>query len=419
MRRVLIIASIVIVLAGIGVFIYLRLSPGAMLTTFSPEGNGGLPIAGQQGTTTENGTASEPVEGSAGEVPTTVSPRLVKISTGPVVPGEVAVDITSAGEAVASSTQASSSAAVMVNYLMRESGNVFSYRTDTRTNTRTNNQTIPGIQSAAWLPDGSVAFVRYLSGDDLSTINTYALPASSQSNASSSTAGRGFFLPQNLSDIAVSPTGVLTIASGVNGSVAAVEQTDGIHGNELFSTPLSSIRASFAGKSILVFTKPSALLDGFAFLVSPTGLFSRIVGPQPGLTALASPQGTWVLASYLQGGTLRTELVSTGTGEIVPLPIATIADKCVWATDESTLYCGVPTNLSPNGTYPDDWYQGTIQFSDRVWQVNVRGRYVTLILDFQKETGGSLDAETLAVDPQQTALVFINKNDGSLWSFSL
>jgi hypothetical protein len=215
--------------------------------------------------------------------------------------------------------------------------------------------------------------------------------------------------------------GVLTTASGVNGSAVSLVRTDGTHPVALFTTPLASIRTSFAGKNqYLVFTKPSSTLSGYAFIVDAGGHFSRVSGPHDGLVALASPSGKMVLVSYVQnGGAMHTELVTVATGTTIPLPVATIADKCVWTADDASIYCGIPVNVDPTRSYPDDWYQGAAHFSDRIWKIQVAGRYAQLVLDFSEAGKGDLDAEALAVNPANTLLVFVNKNDGSLWSFSL
>lgn len=401
MRRTLTISVVVIVVLGLGVVAYFYFFPGTATITTAP-GTSSLPVAGPAAPGEEAGeTAELPLEGALG-APTEVAPRLVKISAGPVVPGEAVVS---------RKGTASTSPEAVVNYIERQSGNVFSYSTLTKTITRTSNKTVPGIQSASWLPSASVAFVRYMSGTDLSTINTYAL--------SSSGAG-GFFLPQNLADIAVASTSILTLASGVNGSSVSSTRTDGTRSSELFTTPLSSVRISFAGKSqYLVFTKPSASLAGGAFLVDTAGRFSRIAGPLNGLVALASPSGKWVLISYSLDNAMQMKIINTATMDSFQLPVATIADKCVWTSSDSSLYCGIPINPSSLNSYPDDWYQGVVHFSDRIWKIDVAGRYAQLVLDFSKETTGVLDAHALAVDPLGTTLVFINKNDGSLWSYSL
>ncbi|MDP2652353.1 MAG: hypothetical protein Q8O94_04405, partial [bacterium] len=161
MRRTLTIAAIVLILIGIGMGVYFYFFAGAPGVTVAPGGTS-FPIAGQ-GTTPITGETTAPVAGS----PQPVTARLVKISAGPVVPGEAVVNKAAAN--------ASSSPETTVNYIERQSGNVFAYYVRAGTLTRTSNKTIPGIMSALWLPDASSAFVRYLSGSDFSTINTYAL----------------------------------------------------------------------------------------------------------------------------------------------------------------------------------------------------------------------------------------------------
>ncbi len=395
MRRTLIIAAIVLLLAVAGVAAYFFFMRSANVTV-APGGDTGLPVAGQGTPPSQEVTIIPPSSGTA----TSVSSRLVKVSEGPIVPGEIVIN---------KGGSASSSSEVIAQYIERQSGNIFSYSTATKRSTRISNKTLPGIQSALWLPNGSFAFVRYLSGADFSTINTYALP---------STGTNGFFLSQNLSGISLSSTNVLTLSSGVNGSVASLSRTDGSHTAEIFRTPLSSLIISFAGKNqYLAYTKPSSSLQGDAFLVDTTGHFSRIAGPLYGLTALTSPSGKWALISYTLGNTMQMRLVHTVTGESIPLPIATIAEKCVWTNDDSSLYCGVPVN-PPSSRYPDDWYQGIVHFSDRIWRIDVTSRYAQLVLDFTAETKDVLDASSLALDPSGTTLVFLNKNDSSLWSYS-
>jgi hypothetical protein len=400
MKRALIILVALLILMAIGVLIYFYFFASKASIAVAPTGSSGLPIAGNNSTAGGKNNSSK----TQGNTPVSVAPRLVEINAGPITPGEVVVDVPA--------KNASSSPDVLATYIERESGNVFSYSVQTNKNTRTSNKTIPGIQVADWLPNASAAFVRYLSGDDFSTINTYALNADGSD---------GLFLPQDLADIAVSSTSVLTLASGVNGSVASLENTDGTGASTIFTTPLSELRVSFAGKNkYLAYTKPSAGLAGDAFIVDASGHFSRIAGPLDGLTALASHSGTWVLISYVLNNALQMELINTATNETVPLPVATITDKCVWTNDDSAIYCGIPTNTSSDDAYPDDWYQGAVQFSDKIWKIDVSGRFAQLTLDFGGATNGTLlDAEALAIDPSNTELVFINKNDNSLWGYQL
>lgn len=405
MRRAFIIAAIVIVVFGLGIvgyFIFFPSSPSVVVTQ-TPSGTS-LPVAGSQ-PAPQTGTGTGPAPGavSSGTVPAAVAvtARLAKISSGPVVFGEAVVD--------QPAVNASSTPDVLVNFIDRQSGNIFGYSMQTHTLTRTSNRTVPGIQSAAWVPNGTLAFVRYLTGSDFSLINTYALFGSGSG---------GFFLPQGLADVAVASTSVLTLASGVNGSTVSLSHIDGSHTVALFSTPLSSIRIAYAGKTAyLVTTKAASDIPGDAFLADSTGHFTRIAGPLDGLAALPSPLGKWVFVTYIQNG-MQSELVNPATGEVLPLPLSTIADKCVWAADDSAVYCGIP-NPIPSGTYPDDWYQGVAQFSDQIWKIDVNGRFAQLVDDVSADAKTPIDVTAPALDKNGSLLVFVNKNDGSLWAYSL
>ena len=394
-RPITIIASVVVLL-GIGVFVYFFFFTGSPAVDVGQQG-GGLPLAGQGTLPTDTSGTS----GSDTDAPEAVTAKLVKITDGPAVPGFA---ITSKPASASSTTQTS------VSYIDRASGNVYVYSPATKAITRTSNRTLPGIQSASWLPDASGAVVRYLSGADSSTINSYFLRASGT---------EGFFLPQNLSGVAVSSTTILSLASAGNGSLVSGSKTDGSGTKQLFASPLSSLYLSFLGKTgYLVGTKASATLPGFVFSVNARGEFSRLAGPLSGLSALASPSGAWLAESYVSEGVMRVALVDTTTRELIALPIGTLIEKCVWALDSKSLYCGVPTS-PPTATYPDDWYQGAVHFSDKIWKVDVAGRYAQLILDFKKETDSALDATALTTDTPGSLLVFLNKNDGSVWSYSL
>lgn len=408
MRRTLIITAGAIVLVGVGVVVY--------YTFFAS--SGGLAVAPTAGATLP-GAASNPATAppdtgaAAGSLAATrVNDRLVEISQGPVVPGEVALDVVATTSlTTASSTSASSTPDIAIRYIEQESGNIFSYLVRAGTLTRISNKTLPGIEAAHWLPSGATAFTTYLAGSDSSIVTTYGL---------ASDGSTGFFLPQGLADISVAATGVLTLASGTSGSVASLLHPDGSHAAQAFTTPLSSLRASFApAVGYLAFTKPSSSLPGYAYTVSTAGQFTRIAGPLPGLVALASPSGKLALVSYSTAGVMHMELVDTKTGGVTPLPVATIADKCVWTLDDSAIYCGIPVAPPTSYSYPDDWYQGAISFNDRLWKIDVAGKYAQLVLDFGATTNAALDAENLTLDPKSTVLVFRNKNDGSLWSYSL
>ncbi len=407
MRRTFIIIASVIFLLAVGFGGYFFFVHRARVVV-APRGEAIFPTSKK----TVSGGAAKTTTGTTSVVVTPVAStlsgsstraRLVKITSGPVVPGVVVFD-------TATTTATTTAAGAVVRYIERKSGNVYSYTISSGMLSRLSNKTIPGVEQAVWLSDGSLAYLRYLSTTN--NMETYALPASGVG---------GFFFAQGISGIAADGSkALLATASGENGSIVTQTKINDTSPFTAFQTPLSSITVSFSGENYLVYTKPSATIAGYAFVVNKkTGAWVRIAGPLDGLVAKASPNGSTVLISYVDAsGNMQMELVTVATHQAIPLPVATIATKCVWAPDSSAIYCGIPIN-PPHATYPDNWYQGTVAFNDRIWKINVKSRYAQLVLDFSKETGGALDATALAVDTDTTTLSFVNKNNGSLWEYQL
>lgn len=397
MQRILLVIGGLVVVGGVAAGVYFFFFAGGADLSVEPQDTTTFPDAGEAPLPD---TTEQPQVVDVGQ-PQKVSQRLVRISKGPVALGAVAY--------AATSTTASTTDTV-VNFIARESGNVYQYTLSSGSVTRISNKTIPGVQEAKWLPDGSLAYVRYLSGEARDTINTYALPKSGEG---------GYFLSQNIAAMAVAKNSILSLASGSNGSIATLSRIDGSNGKQVFVSPASSLSIGFLGATqYLAYTKPASALPGYAYAINSLGLFERLAGPLNGLVALGSPSGKWVLLSYTANNNLQLALLNVASRELIALPVGTVADKCVWTSTDATVYCGVPRDVAP-GSYPDDWYQGVISFSDQIWKIDVAGRFAERVLDFTKETEQGLDATSFALDPRNTMLVFRNKKDASLWLYEL
>ncbi|MBA3789485.1 hypothetical protein H0X32_03825 [Patescibacteria group bacterium] len=418
MKRLFVIIASIIVVLGIGVAVYFvffaSAAPHLTVSTANPFGDTG------SGTVTPTTPSTpEQVAGSAGTV---VAPNLIKITGSAVAAGAVAFDIvpifasatsTSLAPTGATSTVANgtfSSPDIEVRYIERQSGNVYAYRAQARSLTRISNKTLPGIQEASWLPNGSLSFVRFLAqvagGEHL---NTYALPADGNG---------GYFLQSDLDQVSVTGSSTLfTLTAGTNGSIGTVAHSDGSGARTLFTSPLASIIVQAVGNSFVAVTKAASEIDGYAFSITSTGSFTPILGPLRGLTALLSPSGNLLLYSYTDGNRVYMSILNLTNGSVTTLPLATLTEKCVWTSDSAFLYCGIPTNFS--GNLPDDWFQGATSFTDRIWRIDLANRLATLVVDPVKTGKTAIDAVNLTLDPNTQLLVFRNKKDSSLWAFSL
>lgn len=419
MRRALIIIASIIVLVGIGVVVYFtffnaqpHLTVGASSNAFGDTGAGTVAANPVSGGGPSGNTSSG----------TVVGPNFVKITSAPVAAGMIAFDIAPkpilSTTPLSTSTSASSTVSTTnlapadteVRYIDRESGNVYAYRVQARTLARISNKTLPGIQEASWLPDGSASFVRFLTQTNgVEQVNTYELPADGTG---------GYFLQQNLAQASVlGPTTIFTFAAGSDSSIGSTANVDGTGAKTLFTSPLTSLWVYPAGTSIIAVTKASAQVDGYAFSFS-SGKFTPILGPLRALTVLPSPSGKLLLYSYYTDGSVFQMLVlDLTTGAVTHLPVATFAQKCVWTTSNDALYCAIPKSFF--GTLPDDWYQGVVSTNDRIWRIDLSSRLATLILDPSQTGKVDIDAVNLTLDPNVGVLVFRNKKDSSLWAYNL
>ncbi len=410
MRRILIIIGGLLLLLAVGIALYFIFFRGsAIIVDQNPFGSAGDRDPGSLGPVIDTNV---PTSGAG----TVIAPRLLKIADGPVAKGTISL-YTPPKTITATSTGTSTPAQVVqvpeeteVRYIDRQSGNVYSFKVHERVVTRLSNKTLPGIIEATWARDGSRAFVRFLERDagGGERVSTYILPSGGEG---------GFFLEQGLSQILVASTTAITLLSSDSGSVATLMNTDGTNSRTLFSSMLSRLRVGFLGTSYLAQTKATAHLDGYAFQVSSGGVFTRLLGPLRGLSTLPSPSGGGVLYSYVDRGRVYTQVLNVSDRTTVPLPLATLPEKCVWTLDSTAMYCAVPTALT--GLLPDEWYQGARTFNDRVWRIDLATRVATLVFDPRQLGDVSIDAEALAVDVGDDVLVFMNRTDGSLWSYDL
>lgn len=419
MRRTLTIAAIAIVAAGIGVLVYFYFfSQPSLTATDGPSTENPFPVT-DTGTT---GTLDNPSQietltedtGLASQSSGASLKKLTKVTDGPVALGSVAFDVSTEDASVASGTPATTLSDIEIRFVDRTSGNLFSYKARSGVSTRISNKTLPGVIEAAWLSNGSMGYLRYLSSDQDGSehIETYALSADGSG---------GYFLARDLSQvITVGSSTVFSLLPSTNGSVGTLAKSDGSGARTLFSSALSNIRVlAGANGTYVAETKPSGRAVGYAFLINgATGEFSRLAGPTSGLSTLLSPSGEKLLMSFVDTSGLHLSVLDIKTHATISLPLSTFAEKCVWASDSTYVYCATPTAL-PGATLPDDWYQGVVSFSDRIWKIDLAARVASLVADLPQLTDTSLDAVGLTLDPKGMVLAFMNKSNGSFWVYQL
>jgi len=402
-RPLALIASVIVILGIVAALYFLLFADSAELIVTDD------PFAG-----TGSGLVGEPIieaDAGAGEE---FAPKFVRITDRPVAEGVIAINrisTTTTPVETASGTPALATTAVTdteIRFIDRASGNVYRYMAHERSMTRLSNKTLPGIQQASWLPDGSRAYARFIG--EGGTVATYVLPVSGEG---------GFFIEQGLAVAKATPSGSLfTLLSGPTGTVGSVANSDGTGARTIFTSLLSSLIVHPTSGSYFGHTKGSAFLDGYGFQINTaSGAFTRILGPLRGLSVLPSPDGTRVLYSYLDRGTLRLAVLDVATRTTTALPVSTMVEKCGWSRDSLSAYCGVPLSLSSG--LPDFWYQGAVTFSDRLWRIDMEERLAVMVVDPGTVADVSIDAVAIHTDPEEDILLFTDKHNGSLWAYDM
>jgi hypothetical protein len=290
---------------------------------------------------------------------------------------------------------------------------------------------MPRISEAYFANQGNSVIVRYLKnkGDTVSSFILDIQKTAQQDldNASTSaTLPNGRFLPAGVMNMVVSDDEktafYLTRSEEFNNrsSFGSVYDFEKNTVSEVFHSPFSEwLPVSFNSKNVLLQTKASQNVPGYLYSFNiKTGILQKIIGGINGLTTLPSPDGQHILYSNSTKGGLALHVLHSQDRTTTDLILKTLPEKCVWKNDNVTLYCAIPGNI-PSMDYPDAWYQGTVSFSDNIWQVDTKIGKVTTILTSSGFTMDPLDMTSLTLSPLQDYIYFVNKNNSSLWAFEV
>lgn len=418
MRKSLLIAAIiaVVVFSGFFAWYFLSKEPNQPLGEFIydalPFGSGGeenIPFIPPE----ELGSENEPGENgevAVGENEIVASSPLFKISETPVAG---AVAFSRGGRQV-------------VRYMERATGHIYevilpsSTSTSNAEKTRITNTTIPKIYEAHFKSDGNAVLTRSLREDTDAIDNNFItiLPRSSTSTSDTFNRINSNPLRGNTDSMAVAGTNIFF--SLLDNSSISVSTFEGTGQKTVFTSPFTNWRLSSAGNSLIAYTKASAFAPGYAYTVNTTnGALTKIAGSFNGLVAITNPAGNRVAYSYIESGQTRTFVKNIPGTESVELSPATLAEKCIWSTQNvNELFCGVPEN-GVGGSQPDNWYKGIVSFSDRVWSFDTSSGIAEVISEPSKTADVEIDATDLKLTADENYLILTNKKDYSLWVLRL
>ncbi|MEX0932422.1 MAG: hypothetical protein WDZ61_00815 [Parcubacteria group bacterium] len=403
MRKTLTILSIIIVIAltGMAIWYYFFKTPGGVVgNPFNdalPFGSGegmDIPTTDNRQLTTEEGfgvSNGKPVE------------SLFQVASSPVA-GAVLIG---------------QGASTTVRYVDRATGHIYDTDLATLDTRKVTNTTLPKIYEAVFSSDGNRVIYRSL--DERGGLENLAItltppdsPSIDTLYTSSATVLRGDIQEP----IAGTGNNLFYIQEDTSSVVTSTFEGTGLR--TILSSPFTAWRLNLFGNSLVAWTKASSNVPGYAYsLNTSTGSLNKLLGPLNGLTVLPNPRGERVISSYNDSGVLRLVVKNIQSEAVYELSPSTLAEKCVWGRATIALViCGVPTN-GVGGGEPDNWYKGITHFSDRIWKFDTDTTETIIESEPKSVYGVDIDATNLLLSQDDGYLIFINRNDLSLWALKL
>ena len=321
-----------------------------------------------------------------------------------------------------------------VRFVERSKGNIYELQGLDKTSVRRiTNTTILGVQEAFFGDGGTTVVMRHLDdrlGGAGKTIKTFTGRIFASESEESLGSIEGAYLADDISEVAVAPSGSLIamVIPTPTGSSVRISDTLERNPREVVNNPLREW-IPYLSSSGTVYLASKATYDapGYLFEVNGTAnTYRKVAGGKIGMTALPSPDGKKVLISEVVngsvllslGGITRTEQDMV-ISESIPLGISSLSQKCVWTKDSLHAYCASFTQLPASARMPDDWYQGVVSTNDSFWRIDAQTGEAELLGEPYSGIGRVFDATSLAISADDSALYFINKQDGILWGMRI
>ncbi len=400
--RYALIALVVLIVAGLlWWYFFLNAKEGSIRSADAGRGAGSrAPSFGSAiGSTYENILSSlATLTGNTEKNGTTTPPRLSQVNKTPTA-GMGFIGI---------------STSTTLRFVERSTGYVLEVRPESGTVTRLTNTLIPRVYEAEVSRDGRVLSRLLDETGKVATILGIIPAASPTSSAPSALIQKR--LPDDIRSIAFGPDGkeIFYIVTNATGEALGIRAgSGGENPKEVFSTPILGWQVDWLkdGRIVLVQNASDGTL-GYAYELEKSGALSPLISATLGLTIAPHPSSPALVFGASSGSSLTLSAQLDKKASTSPLPIRTIADKCVWSPKEQfVVFCAVPQRPTP-ADFLGLWHRGEVHTADAWWRVDMSAGSTELLY-----SPGDiiLDVENPVIDDNGEYIAFMNAADKSLW----
>jgi hypothetical protein len=290
-------------------------------------------------------------------------------------------------------------------------GHVYAINLNTGTETRLSNITIINSQSAQFSPDGQYVAIRSGYGSQ-NTIKLLTLAG--ENSATEET------LSQSIVDFTFSDSNELLFTEYTNSGLIgrSLNPISKVVRN-IFSVPFQSATIAWNTDGTAphyVYPKSSTKLPGFLYSLK-SGAVTRIDASGYGLNALANSK--YIVYTRTVGQGVQSRTISLNSSESLALTVIAEPSKCVISKkDTDAMYCGYEKQTLRT-EFPDNWYKGSVSFSDSLWEVSLSQGYSSQLINPATAVGREIDIINIDISTDGGVLYFNNKNDNTLWLYEI
>lgn len=291
-------------------------------------------------------------------------------------------------------------------FVDRITGNVYSYRPDNSQVYQVTNTTVPGVYDAYFIDGGKRVVFRYLSDDKKSIITTVSELPTNLIPESPLPLKNTSFLPKNITSLCQTKDSLSFFYLIPNQSGSSVYKISKNSSVLVSNLDLSEVNLVCGEKTAYVNTKPSAYIPGY--LVSLPS-FTKVISEKTGLLSDFGYGDVSINSMWSDSGLVT--FVRQKNGSINTLDKSFLGSKCAWLNSK-TSFCAISDYIpkSVEGL-PDDWYQGRVSFTDKIYSLNLETGFLFEFFNFPTD----FDVEKINISKDGTYLSFIKRGEGSLF----
>jgi hypothetical protein len=303
-----------------------------------------------------------------------------------------------------------------IKYYDKNSGRVYQIDFDGNNKRTFSDQELIGLDKVLWSPDKTKVITKFISADKTKFFYY------------NYTTLKNTRIKDTLSEIVWhnSSNRIFYVYSDPNTKKRTLNISDpeGTNWIKLADIPFSETRIAEIPQSTLVsfWNKPDAFFETTLKSIPLIGGEEKIILKNIfGADYLWSNNGNSALVSHsnAKGGTkIQLSLVNSSGGEFRNLNLPTLVSKCVWLSDNKTVYCALPGEIPASAIMPNDYDQEKFHTADTFWKIDTLTGEKSRIVDLNKITNG-YDATNLFLNTDESILFFTNRLDGKLYRITL